>query len=303
MVLCGTTDRTVAAYDAPAKINLALHITGQRSDGYHLLDSIVVRASFGDRIFIERAALDRFSIVGPFATDLDDADPRKNLIVQARDALRLVTHEAFAVAITLEKNLPVASGVGGGSADAAATLRGLTQKWQSTITHQQMHDIALALGADVPMCLNSDPMRVEGIGDEISMLANAPILSLVAVNPGIGVATPIIFQSLTKKKNPSIALPIGGWLDATAFIDWLGGQTRNDLYAPAAAHCPAIDDVLGALCDNGSLLARMSGSGATCFGLFADDAAAQNAARTIKNRHKNWYVQAGQTLTAAPQSQ
>lgn len=285
------------ACDAPAKINLALHVTGQRADGYHLLDSLVVRASFGDRLRIGPASRDQFSLSGPYAAELATEDENQNLIIQARDMLRahLGDHSLPPVSIELEKNLPIASGVGGGSADAAAALLGLQASWQATVPPQELHALALALGADVPMCLHRHPMRVQGIGEQISPLADVPALSLVAVNPGVGVSTPSVFQAMTRKNNAPLNVPTDGWADADDFADWLGAHTRNDLFDAAITLCPAIDTVLHGLEAQGAQLARMSGSGATCFGLFGSDDAAMQAALALKQAKPSWYVQAGTT--------
>lgn len=283
--------------EAPAKINLALHVTGQRADGYHLLDSLVVRTSFGDRLRIKPAPRDQLALSGPYAAQLAAEDASQNLIIKARDLLRahLGNHGLAAVSIELEKNLPLASGVGGGSADAAAALLGLQALWQATVPCQQLHALALVLGADVPMCLHNHPMRVQGIGEQISPLAGVPRLFIVAVNPGVGVSTPLVFRAMTRKDNGPLNLPTGGWSDACDFIGWLGAHTRNDMVGAAVTLCPAIETVLQALDAQGAQLARMSGSGATCFGLFGSDDAAANAAQALKLAQPSWYVQAGTT--------
>ncbi|MGB7432067.1 MAG: 4-(cytidine 5'-diphospho)-2-C-methyl-D-erythritol kinase [Ahrensia sp.] len=288
-------DAVAITCDAPAKINFALHVTGQRADGYHLLYSLVVRANFGDRLQIKPAPRDQFLLSGPYAAELAAEDESRNLIIKARDMLRAQLSNCPPVSIELEKNLPIASGVGGGSADAAAALLGLQAVWQATMPAHALNALALELGADVPMCLHRHPMRVQGIGEQITPLAGVPRLSIVAVNPGVGMSTPAVFQAMSRKDNGPLSVPTQGWSDASGFTDWLGGHTRNDLFDAALTLCPAIEPVLRALEAQGAHLARMSGSGATCFGLFASDDAASQAALALKQAQQSWYVQAGTT--------
>ena len=256
---------------APAKLNLALHVTGRRADGYHLLDSLVCFADMGDVVQLSPGPLS-LRIDGPFAAGLSDQD---NLCLRAA---RLVGGEA---AIRLVKNLPVASGIGGGSADAAAVLRGLARMG---------HDLPAApeqLGADVPVCLASRPARMQGVGEILAPVPPLPPLHLVLVNPGVAVATPRIFAGLTCRENPPLpAIP--AFADAGALIGWLAG-TRNDLQPPALAAAPVIQTVLEALRSQGAGLARMSGSGATCFGIFGGSGPARAAAAALA-RNGWWAV-------------
>jgi 4-diphosphocytidyl-2-C-methyl-D-erythritol kinase len=284
---------------APAKINLALHVTGQRADGYHLLDSIVAFASHGDRLSFSPAEHDSFSLAGRFGPLLSDKAEGKdgNLVLKARDLLR----EALAaqgrttgpVAIELEKNLPVASGIGGGSADAAATLRGLLRFWQASLSYERLAEIALKLGADVPMCLEGRPLRARGIGEQIDMLDTMPAFALVLANPLKAVSTPDIFRRLTHKDHPPIDEPPANG-DREAWIRFLAGQ-RNDLEAPARALLPGIAEISDMLRTAGARLVRMSGSGATCFGLFDDRAHADAAERQLARLRPDWYFQATET--------
>jgi 4-diphosphocytidyl-2-C-methyl-D-erythritol kinase len=281
---------------APAKVNLALHVTGQRADGYHLLDTLVTFADAGDRLTFEAADADRFSISGRFAASLPvDATPKTgNLVLRARDALRGKAGTSSGVHIHLEKNLPIASGIGGGSADAAATLRGLMRLWNLDISRAALEQIALALGADVPMCLASRPLIARGIGEDITLLGSFPSLHLLLVNPKVEVSTPVIFKSLTHKDNPPLHLPA----DGAAVEDWLAAlvQARNDLQPPAEVLQSAIADVVGLLSRTAPLFARMSGSGATCFGVYASAAAAHAGAAAIVAARPLWYVQATETV-------
>ena len=276
---------------APAKINLALHITGQRADGYHLLESLVVFAKVGDRLTIEPAHEDSLTFSGPFGGSLQ-TDTSTNLVLKARDVLR---GAALArglpcppVSLNLEKNLPLSSGIGGGSADAAAALRALNDQWALGLTDGELATLGLALGADVPMCLYGMPLIASGIGEVISPVGHLPELALVLVNPGVGISTPAIFKLLFAKTNTGLPV-LSGNISDVRLIDYLK-STRNDLQAPAIALCPPISEVLDALSASDALFARMTGSGATCFGIFENDEAAAVAAKAIATRHKDWWV-------------
>ncbi|OAP40886.1 4-diphosphocytidyl-2C-methyl-D-erythritol kinase [Sinorhizobium glycinis] len=284
---------------APAKINLALHVVGRRADGHHLLESLVTFAECGDRIALAPADADRFTVSGPFSRDLPVSADSKggNLVLRARDLLRreLIGRgdAAAPVHVHLEKNLPIASGIGGGSADAAATLRGLLSLWKAEIAPQRLISLALELGADVPMCLEGRPLLAKGIGEEIALLADLPTFAIVLVNPLVAVSTPVIFRMLAEKSNPPLTLPHG----ARTAADWLAALAgmRNDLERPARALEPTIEAVSRALQTVDADLVRMSGSGATCFGLFDGDEKAAAAAQRISADHPGWYVLATRT--------
>ena len=278
------------AETARAKINLALHVTGQRDDGYHEIETIVVFADHGDRLSFTLSDHDRLTLSGRFASDLSGG--ADNLVIKARNALRGWAEQrgiaAAPVAIDLEKNLPVASGIGGGSADAAACLRGLQRFWNINPPRDELDALALELGADVPMCLTSTPLLARGIGEDITPLEQMPDFFLVLVNPGAGVATPEVFTNLARKDNS----PIGAFRsDALDLISRLS-ELRNDLEPVAIGLEPVIGEVIAALQRSGTDLARMSGSGATCFGLYPDLARATEAAQQIRNENPAWYVQA-----------
>lgn len=264
---------------ARAKINLALHVTGRRSDGYHLLDSIVAFAGCGDRILVRRASESGLNISGPFAQAL--ADTGDNIVLRA---LSLFGPD-IRVQIDLEKNLPVASGIGGGSADAAAVLRAVARLCDLPLPADEQ---VLRLGADVPVCLMQQPVRMQGIGDVLTPL-DLPELHAVLVNPGVGVATGPVFEALESRDNPPIDMAAADLADASTTIAWLK-LLRNDLQPDAIAQAPVIGEVLAALREAGADLARMSGSGATCFGLFADHGAAKRAADSLKEMHQRWWV-------------
>lgn len=279
---------------APAKINLALHVTGQRADGYHLLETLVTFTEAGDTIRIRDGDADSFSISGPFGDLLRAGDGGDNLVTRAkdllRDALASTGQPAPPVAIHLEKNLPVASGIGGGSADAAATLRGLLRHWRAGIAPDALASMALALGADVPMCLESRSLIARGIGEDIEPLTDLPELAMVLANPLKATSTPEIFRRLQNKTNPPLpASATIGWMDFLA-------QSRNDLQPPAQALLPEIGEIIGLLSQEGAALVRMSGSGATCFGIFHSLEAARKAETSLRKKRPGWYFQATRTI-------
>ncbi len=279
---------------APAKINLALHVVGQRPDGYHRLDTLIGFASIGDRLTIERSDASDFLLTGPFATDLSPAPD--NLVIQAKS---LLTDRYWAgrtplpaQRIVLEKNLPIASGIGGGSADAAAALRGLNLAWKLDRTAEALARDALPLGADIPMCIAGRAARVRGIGERIDPIEPFPSLPAVLVNPGVSVPTPGVFRRLQRRKNIGLPAQVPATSSADTLIEYLAG-CRNDLEAPALAITPEIGTVLSVLSATGGCrLARMSGSGATCFALYDDDAAAEAAAGEIRGQEPDWWVRA-----------
>lgn len=269
----------VTSQIARAKVNLSLHVTGKRADGYHLLDSLVAFADLGDELSFVRADHTSLDITGRFGAGLSNAED--NLVLRAAE-LFASPHGAQ---ISLRKNLPVASGIGGGSADAAATLRGLSELWQAPIPAP---DRVLALGADVPVCLAQTTVRMQGIGEELTPLSITE-LPCVLVNPGVGVPTAQIFGRMTETCcAPMGILPEPKW-GIKDTVAWLGMQ-RNDLQSPAVATAPIIADCLGALKSAGAGLARMSGSGATCFGIFATQTAAEYAADQIAAAQPKWWV-------------
>jgi len=277
---------------ARAKINLALHVTGQRDDGYHLLDTLVSFTKFGDTISFTPNRKISLSITGPEAGNLSDEE--NNLVIQAAHLLREYTSDdELGVKIELTKNIPVASGLGGGSANAAVTLSGLMDFWQIDVGQHSLNQMALELGADVPMCLAGVSAKVQGIGEEITPVP-VPEFPIVLVNPGIGVSTPRIFKALSEKNNPPLS-SLTGVESRSDWIEYLKAQ-RNDLEAPALKSAPVIADCLKALRDNNCQIARMSGSGATCFGLFESDEMASLAANKISAKKPNWWVVATSTI-------
>lgn len=265
---------------APAKVNLALHVTGRRADGYHLLDSLVVFADVGDVVSVAAAPETTFAVTGPrsAAVPVDGS----NLVLKAAALMPVAP-----AAITLEKILPASSGIGGGSADAAATLRALAR-----LHHRPLppRDALLALGADVPVCVGGQAARMSGIGEDLAPVPALPPLPAVLVNPGVALSTPEVFRGLDCRENPPMGAVPDGLADAVALAAWLMAQ-RNDLEPPARRLAPEITQVLTQLAAlPGCLLARMSGSGATCFGLFGTDAAARAAAEALAGTDPDWWV-------------
>ncbi|MGF1593228.1 MAG: 4-(cytidine 5'-diphospho)-2-C-methyl-D-erythritol kinase [Kiloniellaceae bacterium] len=272
-----------------AKVNLTLQVTGRRADGYHELESLVVFADVGDVLTIEPVSTNslNLTVMGPQAGPL--LHEHDNLVLLAAQALTKRTGINAGAEITLTKNLPVASGIGGGSADAAAALRGLARLWQADLSAAEMEALALTLGADVPVCLRGEAAIMSGIGEQLQPLPALPPLWLLLVNPGVAVSTPAVFRALSgaysRVREPRLP-PIG----LAAFVDWLVAR-GNDLQAPACGLAPAVTSVLAALEESPDcLLARMSGSGATCFGLFENEAAARRAAAVLVEANPDWWV-------------
>lgn len=286
----------VGAKLAPAKVNLALHVTGRRPDGYHEIESLAVFTRFGDRIGAAAAEADAFAVSGKYAAAVPADDG--NLILRARDALRqrFGAGNTPPVALTLEKNLPAASGIGGGSSDAAATLRALARLWNLGADEAELARIALTLGADVPMCLSAQPLVARGIGERLEIVPDFPSLGLVLVNPGVAVATSEVFAGLEKRDNEKLP-PLPPALDFHSLRNWLE-ITRNDLESVARKLHPAIGRALSALNRADAGFARMSGSGATCFGLFETGNVAKRAAASIRSHYPEMFVAATRSLAS-----
>jgi len=271
---------------APAKVNLFLHVTGRRADGYHLLDSLVVFPAAADSLHWAEAPALSLALDGPEGGALR-AEP-DNLVLRAARLLAEATGISPRGFLRLDKHLPVASGIGGGSADAAAALRLLCRAWNVAVPPDAMAALSLRLGADVPVCLASRPARMEGVGELLGPApALPPGLGMVLANPRVALATPAVFRARAGGFSPRAALP-PGWADAAAMARGLSA-CRNDLEAPAIGLCPAVGEVLAALrALPGCLLARMSGSGATCFALLPDAAAATAAATLLPPEWWRW---------------
>ncbi len=267
---------------APAKINLFLHVGERRADGFHDLESLVVFAGVGDGLAFEPADQLSLEIDGPFGVDLD-LDP-DNLVVHAARALAAHAGREPDAAIVLTKNLPVASGIGGGSADAAAALRGLVRLWNLSVPDAALAGIAAGLGSDVPVCLAGKASWMEGRGEQVTAAQDVPSVAAVLVNPRVAVPTGPVFKALKTRRGVGAVSHEVRARDVTGLATYLK-LTSNDLQAPAIGIAPVIGEVLSELSRMpGCLLWRMSGSGATCFGLFEDDDTAAMAAIALETQ-------------------
>jgi len=287
-----STDQFVES--APAKVNLTLRVLGRRPDGYHDLESLVAFADIGDTLWLIPGEGLSLTVRGPNAAAAGaDAD---NLVLKAARALSSSIVGVRLGAFALEKMLPVAAGLGGGSADAAAALRLLARANDLRADDVRLYEAACATGADVPVCLDPRMRVMRGIGDILSGPLDLPPLPALLVNPGVAVATKDVFARWRPAAAPA---PLFDWTAAAGLtsrdqiLDLLGHEA-NDLEEPATAVAPAVAETLAALrVLDGCRLARMSGSGATCFALFATAAEAIIAAKTLSGKHPQWWVRAG----------
>jgi 4-diphosphocytidyl-2-C-methyl-D-erythritol kinase len=280
---------------APAKVNLSLRVLGRRADGYHDIESLVAFADVGDRLSLTPGDALTLTVAGPGAAQTGaEAD---NLVVKAASALAARVPGLRAGAFSLEKNLPVAAGLGGGSADAAAALRLLARANKLAPDNPCLHDAACATGADVPVCLDPRPRVMRGIGETLSAPLPLPRLHALLVNPGVAVPTKLVFSGWRPSANPLRALKRAADFAASPniqngeqLLDWLASEA-NDLEAPAIALEPVIADVLASLrAAAGCRLARMSGSGATCFALFASAVDSASAGKNLRAKFPNGWI-------------
>ncbi|MFC1672751.1 4-(cytidine 5'-diphospho)-2-C-methyl-D-erythritol kinase [Pseudomonadota bacterium] len=321
---------TAITRTAYAKLNLYLHITGKRDDGYHLLDSLVAFADVGDEIRAVPADDLTLRITGPFAGALDGEDLNDNLVMQAARSLAEHAGVEPHARLTLVKNLPVASGIGGGSADAAATIKALVELWgielpdhhihhaaSQLTSHEEthsalstlfklwrddldadmLHTVASALGADVPVCLEGRTLFMGGIGEQLDLAPTLPPVWVVLVNPGVALSTPEVFGAREGDfDRPDRFRNTPG--DAGHLAQLLATR-HNGLSDAAIKLTPEIGDVLAALEQtDGALLTRMSGSGATCFALFASADGAEIARKRLAQAHPDWWCAAAQLIEA-----
>lgn len=296
-----TPDSAPVRVFAPAKVNLTLHVVGRRADGYHLLDSLMAFAGLGDTVTAAPAADGALSLAveGPFAEALTDAlpDGAENIVLKAARRLAEATGITAGARLTLDKRLPVAAGIGGGSADAAAALLALCRLWEVTPAADDLRALTLELGADVPICLHGRAANVAGVGETLADAPALPPAWLVLANPLTPVSTPAVFKARRGRFNQPTPLTEAP-ADAAALAEALRARA-NDLTKAAVSLAPEIGAVLvdlGAL--PGCLLARMSGSGATCFGLFATEEAARAGAATLARTRPDWWSAAAPLLNA-----
>ena len=281
------------AEDAPAKVNLTLRVLGRRSDGYHEIESLVAFADIGDALSFAPGGELTLAVRGPSAKD--SGETADNLVLKAARALSERVPTVGWGAFELDKRLPVAAGLGGGSADAAAALRLLARTYGLAADDPLLYAAARATGADVPVCIDPRTRLMRGIGEILSAPLKLPALQGVLVNPGVAVATRAVFAGWTPPATPPIPIDpavIAALKGRDALMQFLKDQA-NDLEAPAVALAPAIADVLAALrsqprCE----VARMSGSGSTCFAVFFSAADAITAAENIHAKHAEWWVRA-----------
>lgn len=274
---------------APAKVNLTLHVGALRADGRHALESVAVFADVGDWIWAEDDDRPSLNLAGPFAAAL--AQERDNLAVRAARLLASEAGIARGVRLTLDKHLPIASGIGGGSADAAAVLRALDALWALNLSVRDMHRLAAQIGSDVSACVGSEPCFMTGAGDQISPLPDWPEMNAVLVNPGSVAPTGEVYRRFDEMR---LARPVSAQApaitelaQAIAYIE----AGRNDLTEPAKAIAPAIADVLALLAAHAPIV-RLSGSGATCFALAESAARAQKVASAVSAARPQWWVRA-----------
>jgi 4-diphosphocytidyl-2-C-methyl-D-erythritol kinase len=279
--------------NAPAKVNLTLRVIARRADGYHELESLVAFADFGDRLSFARGGALTLTLHGPAAAQAGEG--ADNLVLKAAGALVARSPGIALGAFRLDKRLPVAAGLGGGSADAAAALRLIAQANGIARDHPHLYAAARATGADVPVCLDPRARIMRGIGEVLSKPLALPRLPAVLVNPGVALATKAVFAGWKPAAAPAAALDLAAVAKLTSraqLLDFLTAQS-NDLEDAAIGLAPVIADVLAALrALAGCGLARMSGSGASCFALFGSAAAARAAAKVLCGKYPRWWVKA-----------
>lgn len=281
--------------DAPAKVNLYLHVTGRRPDGYHLLDSLIAFAGIGDALRVQPDNALSLRVSGPFAAAVPSGPD--NLVLRAARALADAAGIEARADIHLIKRLPVAAGIGGGSADAAAALKALTRLWAVSPTGDDLYRLALTLGADVPVCLAGHPAGVSGIGEAIAPAPALPDCWMVLVNPGVPIPTPDVFK---RRQGPfSPAAPLRSAPASAEELVRELAQRGNDLTAAAVALEPVVGTVLAELdLLPGVFLSRMSGSGATCFALFAARDESERGAQRLRQQHPGWWIESAPLAAA-----
>lgn len=290
--MIATQETTTLTVPAPAKINLYFNIIGRRSDGYHIVDSLIAFTRLGDTLTVR--AGNPLDIVGegPFSADLPPAP--QNLVYRAAETLAAAAGVPAFAHISIEKNLPIAAGIGGGSSDAAAAMKALTNLWNLEQENFDLAEIGLSLGADLPVCLRAQTTYAGGIGEILEAGPVLPQAGVVLVNPGIALATPTVFAA---RKGPfTLENRFSHAPENVAELGKMLAERGNDLTEPAISLCPEIQTILNALeATPGCRLARMSGSGATCFALYDDTTKAEAAADQVAR--DGWWVAATELIT------
>ena len=276
--------------EARAKINLSLLVTGRKPDGYHTLDSIVFFVSFCDRLSYRIAKELSLEISGPFGDPL--ANGRNNLIIQAAEAFKNKCQLNMGVTIRLEKNIPVSAGLGGGSANAATTLLALNELYQTGLSRASLAEIGLTIGADVPVCLFGETARVQGIGEKIEPFDFLHKFGVVLVNPRVTISTARVFSRFNSDFSEVMSADTLSELSAMQNFSSFK-MLKNDLEVPATQLCPEISEVLAALrSEDDCIVAGLSGSGPTCFGLFQTSEKAERVVGRLGKRNTNWWLEA-----------
>ena len=284
---------------APAKINLYLHVTGKRPDGYHTLDSLMGFVDVGDEIEICEADQLSFKTEGPFSAgfnvaELDITPNSKNLVMRAAWGISKLTGHRLDTEITLHKNLPLGAGLGGGSADAAAVIWGLLELWGLSPDIDDLDELLLSLGADVPVCFGCETQRVQGIGEIFSAPPMMPEFPVVLIHPAQPCHTKDVFKRYAGTYSEDMEALPDMFDDVGELCGFLKEHTRNDLYAAAQQAVPVIQNAIdGLAAQSGCLLSRMSGSGSSSFGIFDDEEHAQNAAGALRQKNPDWWIQSG----------
>lgn len=272
---------------APAKLNLSLHVCGKRADGYHLLDSLVVFTQWGDTLSVALSDTLELHQAGPFASHTGSQSD--NIVLRAARALQNFANISNGASVWLDKQIPVGAGLGGGSSDAASTLQLLCRLWNVVPPQAELEALAIRLGADVPACLAATPLRMQGVGEQITPVVNLPELWVLLVNAGHSLLTADVYRAYVPHDYiPAPQMPPAP--DSASLIEYLLA-CRNDLEPAALSLCPEIAVVLEQIVQNeGCLLARMCGSGATCFGLFTSEEVMQQAAQKMHKQKPGWWI-------------
>lgn len=279
--------------NSPAKINLYLHITGKRPDNYHLIDSIITFININDQMLFEPSKENKLIIEGQFSEKLSISD---NIILKAIEKFNIKTGKNNCLNIKLIKNIPVGAGLGGGSSNAATTLIALNKLYKTNLSINSLKEIGLELGADVPIFIEGITSYVSGIGEVLENLSAMPKLNILLVNPGKHLATKDVFYRLDEIAKPAEFTKQLSFNSQTELVNFLL-KTDNQLEQPAIAIEPVIKYILKTISlENGCQLAKMSGSGATCFGIFENKKIAEKAAENIRKNHPLWFIQTTETI-------